>query len=267
MLTDLAPFANQTSIPLPSAMQPDSDPLEIPESDRAGPVSAAQGELFDTAPPPWELAVEEDVAMARIVFSEAPHGPYDYRIPEEFRESLRPGMRVRVPFGRRRNLIAGWCIETHFGSGDGRSLRDVGELLDDQPLCDPPLVRLVLWMSHYYLAPAGQVFDALIPSSVRGGAGTRQRTYFTPHPTLLDDRAIESLPVKQQAVARFLVAAARPLTAAQLMVEADCTKDPINRLHQKGLIAADVRREMFDHHSAALAIGRWGTRTVTCLDR
>jgi primosomal protein N' (replication factor Y) len=234
-------------------MQPESDPLEIPAdratadrggADRAKTEPPSQGELFETAPPPWELAVEDDVAIASIVFSDAPYGPYDYRIPDQFRDQLQAGMRVRVPLGRRRKLIAGWCTETKLGSSASRSLRDIGEVLDEEPLCDPPLVRLVMWMAHYYLAPAGQVFDALIPSSVRAGAGTRERTYYTPAKTIQDDNAIESLPAKQQAVARFLVAAGRPLTASQLQVEAGCTKDPINRLHKKGLIIAEVRREM-----------------------
>jgi primosomal protein N' (replication factor Y) len=205
--------------------------------------SSTQGELFETAPPPWELAAADDVALASVVFSEAPYGPFDYRIPDDLRAQLHAGMRVRVPLGRRRQLIHGWCIETKLGSSAGHSLRDVAEILDAEPLCDPPLIRLVLWMSHYYLAPAGQVFDTLIPGSVRSAAGTRQQTYFAPTETL-DNAAIDSLPSKQQAVARLLVAAGQPLTAAQLMVTAGCTKDPLNRLQRKGLIMATVRREM-----------------------
>lgn len=206
--------------------------------------SSQQIELFETKPPPWELAVEDDVAVAKIVFSAPPHGPYDYRIPDEFRDQLKPGMRVRVPLGGRRKPITGWCIETTFGVPQQRKIRDVAEVLDEEPLCDPPLVRLVLWMSHYYLSPAGQVFDTLIPSSVRGNAGTRKHTYYSPNKELLDDAMIESLAKKQQAVARVLIAAAKPLTASQLMVEANCTADPIKRLEKKGLLTSDTRREM-----------------------
>ncbi len=99
-------------------------------------------------------------------------------------------------------------------------------------------------MSHYYQAPAGQVFDALIPSSVRSHAGTRQRTYYTPSPMASDEGVIESLPKKQKSVLRFLIAAGHPMTASQLMVEASCTQNPIKGLQTKGLLQADVRREM-----------------------
>ncbi|WP_146533162.1 replication restart helicase PriA [Rubripirellula reticaptiva] len=233
---------------------PVSDEYDVPDDrkDDALKADSLQGELFETAPPPWELAVQDDVATARVVFSEAPHGPYDYRIPDEMRESLEAGMRVKVPLGRRKKMTTGWCIECKLGSSASRSLKDIDQIVDHAPLCDPPLVRLVLWMSHYYQAPAGQVFDALIPSSVRSGAGTRERTYYTPNAKLIDDALIEGLPQKQQIALRFLIAAGRPMTSSQLMVEAACTSAPIKALEKKELLRTETRREM-----ATAAPMRW----------
>ena len=242
-----------------------SDPPNQPRGDSAASSSGERGdashasshqvELFETQPPPWELAAEDDVAVAAIVFSEAPYGPYDYRIPDEMRDLLRPGMRVRVPLGRRKRPLSGWCIETKLGSSTQASLRNVAEVIDQEPLCDPPLVRLVTWMSHYYQAPAGQVFDALIPSSVRAGAGTRERTYLTPDHAALDDAVVNALPAKQQAAMRFLIAAGQPMTASQLMIEAGCTNDPIRRLKSKGLLKTEVRREMTGGASTRWQVG------------
>lgn len=203
-----------------------------------------QVELFETNPPPWELDQQETIATATVVFSDAPHGPFDYRIPDEMRETLQPGMRVQVPLGRRRKPMTGWCTQTDLSAKPQRALRDIVKLIDEAPLCDLPLVRLVLWMSHYYQAPAGQVFDTLIPSSVRSNAGTRERTYYSPRNELLNEDTIDKLPRKQQAVVRHLIAAARPMTSSQLMVEAECTQDPIRRLVKKGLLHSEVRREM-----------------------
>jgi primosomal protein N' (replication factor Y) len=201
-------------------------------------------ELFETEPPPWELAAEQDVMVASVVFSEAPHGPYDYRVPDAMRAALDAGMRVKVPLGRRKRPIAGWCIEITSGTSSHRSLRDIAELVDEEPLCDRPLVRLVNWISHYYLVPAGQVFDALIPSSVRSAAGTRQQTYLSPDPASMDDAVVNALPPKQQTVLRKLIAAGRPMTPSQLMADADCTADPIRRLKKKSLLKVEKRREM-----------------------
>ncbi|MEM9826022.1 MAG: primosomal protein N' [Planctomycetota bacterium] len=219
------------------------DPSDSPKS-KPGADSARQEALFETAPPPWELAAAEDVAVAKVVFSTAPHGPLDYRIPDHGREQLQPGMRVRVPLGRRRQAMIGWCIETSIGSKHGASLRDIIDILDAAPLCDPPLVRLVQWMAEYYLCPVGQVFDTLIPSSVRSAAGTRMKTYYTIDTRTLTDDVLESLPTKQQVAARFLIAAGTPLTADQLSVGAGCTTAPIKSLEKKGLLVGKKRREM-----------------------
>lgn len=203
-----------------------------------------QADLFELEPPPWEATPAEDTVIASVVFSESPHGPYDYRVPEPLRGELRAGMRVRVPLGKRRKSMLGWCIRVDMGATATRVLRDVEEILDAEPLCDASLVRLVLWMSHYYQAPAGQVFDALIPSSVRSQAGTRQRTYYSPTSLASDESLIESLPAKQQSVIRFLIAASQPMTAEQLSVEANCTQDPVRRLKSKGFLKSTTRREM-----------------------
>ncbi len=227
------------SMPLPE-LPADREPN--PRDLDRGRAGSHQGELFETQPPPWELAAAEDIAVAAVVFSDAPHGPYDYRIPDQLRGDLKPGMRVLVPLGKRRRPISGWCINTQVGSSCERTLREVAEVLDDEPLCDPPLVRLVVWMSHYYQAPAGQVFDTLIPSSVRSNAGTRERTYLTP--VAADEQLLNSLPRKQQSALRFLIAAGRPMTASQLMVQAECTQGPIRQLRKKGLLKESVRREL-----------------------
>ncbi len=231
----------------PSDAETARDPLDKLGADEhiessSGP--SQQIELFETQPPPWELNQGEDTATAQIVFSEAPHGPYDYEIPAEMRDQIEPGMRVRVPLGRRKKLLGGWCISTQFDAKSSPGLRPIAELVDDEPLCDASLVRLVLWMSHYYQAPAGAVFDALIPSSVRGDAGTRMRTYLHVNATACDEETLVSLTTKQQTVMRLAIAHKHPLTAADLMVRGECTEDPIRRLRKKGLLIPEQRREL-----------------------
>ena len=177
-------------------------------------------------------------------FVTPPYGPYDYRIPNEMRDRLQPGMRVHVPLARRKRPTVGWCIETKQGNESGKTLSDIAEILDNEPLCDRPLVRLVTWMSHYYQSPAGQVFDALIPSSVRASAGTRERTYLSPAPLADDDAIVDALPNKQRRALRMLIAEGKPMTASQLMVLAECTAAPINALRKKGFVSENTRREM-----------------------
>ena len=61
------------------------------------------------------------------------------------------------------------------GRWDAARLRQAGPLprrlvsvqvLDPEPLCTGRLLELMQWMSRYYLAPLGQVFEAAVPASV-----------------------------------------------------------------------------------------------------
>lgn len=238
---------NSFSNPVPStaAIMPaePSHPRETP-SLAGGRSDNEQPELFETKPPPWELVDAEEIMTASVVFADAPHGPYDYKIPGPLLDKVQAGKRVRVPLGKRKQPLTAWCIETKQKTVRGEVFRDVVDVLDDEPLCDESLVKLVLWISHYYQTPAGVVFDTLVPSGVRAAAGTREQKFFTPAPESLDDRIVESLPIKQRSALRYLIAAAKPMTLAQWSVEAECTESPIRQLHRKGLVTMQSRRVM-----------------------
>lgn len=203
-----------------------------------------QGELFELDAPPWEVEADDVTVAAEVVFAENPYGPFHYRVPPQMIDQLSAGMRVRVPLGRGNRSVLGWCTQVATGIRPARSMKDVAEVVDDQPLCSEKMVKLVLGMSHYYQAPAGQVFDALIPSGVRGGAGTREKTFLQPSKEALDDRVVDALPVKQRAALRHLIAASRPLTVPELSTLAECTDEPIRQLRKKGLVLAESRRVM-----------------------
>ena len=219
----------------------------LPHGDNSSDIEgnlAQQTELFDLSPPPWEIPDSQPTTIATVVFSEAPHGPYDYSVNGTDRYRLQAGMRVKVPLGKRRQPLIAWCTNVETKPSTGRSLREITEIVDDHPLCDEPLVRLVLWMSHYYQAPAGQVFDTLIPSSVRALAGTREKIYYNPTDQAKNAEIIESLPVKQKAALLALIRSGKPMTAAELMLSAQCSQDPIKRLTQKNLVSTETRREL-----------------------
>lgn len=237
------PTTNFTPMPPPS-LPPSEGPSEDPQRSEghAAPHPQQQGELFDTQPPPWELNAETQTEAAAVVFAENPHGPFHYRIPTELEGVVQPGMRVRVPLGKGNRARQGWCTAVELTTLPPQSLKEVHDVCDPEPLCDERLVKLVLWMSHYYQAPPGQVFDALIPAGVRTGAGTRQQVFYSPSRKALDDELVDPLPGKQRTAIRALLEAGRPLTAAQLATAAECTEAPLRGLRKKGFLLAETRR-------------------------
>jgi len=205
-------------------------------------MSTQQPELFATDLPPWELDARSECRAARVVFAEAPHGPLDYRIPDQLLNEVQVGVRLKVPLGRSNREMTGYCIAVETIKASPDSLKPVAEVLDAEPLCTPRLLELFQWMSRYYIAPLGQVFEAAIPAGVRAAAGSRQRIVLYPTALASDDARIAALPSKQQAVLRQLIMAGGGITIDQLLKLAECSNAPITSLRNAGFIEGRQER-------------------------
>ena len=95
---------------------------------------------------------------------------FTYRVPPELSDLARPGSRVAVPFGRRREI---GVIEERVaepGSGAAR-IREIHEVLDEAPVLDPRMLEICRWVADYYVAPRGLVYRAALPPGMLGSAG------------------------------------------------------------------------------------------------
>jgi primosomal protein N' (replication factor Y) len=77
-------------------------------------------------------------------------------------QTLSPGVRVRVPFGK--------GSEIGVVLGISKALRDVTiksikEILDENPIYSPQQLELARWLAHYYVHPIGEVLKAMLPAS------------------------------------------------------------------------------------------------------
>lgn len=86
-----------------------------------------------------------------------------YRIPDKFRADACPGMRVLVPFGRRR--ITGYILAEKEESGPYQT-KDVLELLDDHPLFPESDIAFFKWVAAYYIYPLGDTIKAAMPAGL-----------------------------------------------------------------------------------------------------
>ena len=109
--------------------------------------------------------------MARVVRVAVPNPLrrwFEYLPPVEDPPSspLRPGMRVKVPFGR--SVRIGVVLETDTEAAvEVDRLRHVAECLDEEPSIPPPLFRLLTWAADYYHHPVGEVFRTALPVGLR----------------------------------------------------------------------------------------------------
>jgi primosomal protein N' (replication factor Y) len=113
------------------------------------------------------LAVAVDAPLRRL---------FDYRAPPgRTSETLHPGMRLWVPFGRRR--VVGTLVEWRSHSDlPAAKLRTAFGVIDEEPVLDAALLGLLTWSADYYRHPPGEVIAAALPASLRSGAGARETT-------------------------------------------------------------------------------------------
>ena len=94
---------------------------------------------------------------------------FDYLPPPDTDlAGLQPGMRIRVPFGRRE--VVGLLLGTAERSEVPPSkLKAARRLLDTSPVIPPDMLALARWAADYYRHPIGEVVQALLPVSLRQG--------------------------------------------------------------------------------------------------
>ncbi|MDG4552772.1 MAG: primosomal protein N' [Candidatus Competibacter sp.] len=97
---------------------------------------------------------------------------FDYLPPPDCDlAALQPGLRVRVPFGRRR--VVGFLLELGAGTAlDPAALRPAQAVLDTEAVLPADVLALLRWAQRYYHHPLGEVFAAALPTLLRQGEST-----------------------------------------------------------------------------------------------
>jgi primosomal protein N' (replication factor Y) len=108
-------------------------------------------------------------AILQIAIPSPLHGSLDYLAPPHCSSAaLQPGIRVQVPFGKRKAI--GVLIQA---TGQSRiaaqRLRPAFSLLDQEPLLNKDLLELTTWASRYYHHPLGEVIATALPTALRNG--------------------------------------------------------------------------------------------------
>lgn len=89
---------------------------------------------------------------------------YSYNV-ENFREEIVAGMRVIVPFGKRKFYTG--IVYKLKEEEDTSSLKPVLSLIENYPIVLPKQLLLWEWIANYYQCSLGEVFKAAIPSGFR----------------------------------------------------------------------------------------------------
>ena len=105
---------------------------------------------------------QEPTLWAEIILPLALPVTYTYGIPQHLAEKARPGCRVEVVFGKQKKYAG--IIKSITENKPPYSTKEIGNVLDDEPILYPQQLQLWHWMSEYYMCSEGEVMAAALPA-------------------------------------------------------------------------------------------------------
>ena len=168
---------------------------------------------------------------------------FDYLAPQGVpHAALQPGVRLRVPFGRRE--VVGVLVEVvQHSEVPADKLKPALQLLDRTPPLPAPLFKLCLWTAQYYQHSLGDTLSWALPVLLRQGepAEVRQERYW--HATegaSADDPRLARAPRQREAL-RTLAQHHHGVPHG-LLSKLQLNTDSLDLLLEKGLVRVEVRR-------------------------
>ncbi|WP_040535163.1 primosomal protein N' [Schleiferilactobacillus shenzhenensis] len=91
--------------------------------------------------------------------------PYDYAIPETLADQVEPGVRVIVPFGRRK--LQGFVVGLSDTAAFDGKLKAIEQVLDLTPVLDPELLALSKWVATTTFSFWIATMQTMLPAAMR----------------------------------------------------------------------------------------------------
>lgn len=120
----------------------------------------ATGTFYQDLPKPEFVEVALPVPLRQT---------FTYCIPVGMQETIKIGSRLLVPFGKRH--LTGYAVALHETLSEEleieeSAIREVLELIDDEPLLTEEIIKLTQWTADYYASSWGEVLKASLPAGI-----------------------------------------------------------------------------------------------------
>lgn len=104
--------------------------------------------------------------FAQVILPLPLHDAFTYRVPEQWHSRIKPGQRAVVQFGAKK-YYAALVFSLSDSPPENIELKEIVQLLDDEPVVLPKNLELWKWMADYYCCTLGDVFRAAIPTGLK----------------------------------------------------------------------------------------------------
>lgn len=92
--------------------------------------------------------------------------PFDYMVPEQYRELIESGSRVKVPFGNRQALGFVTALKSETDVPTDKQ-KPIGELLDIEPVLTLEMLEMTKWLKRHTLCYEIDALQVMLPSALR----------------------------------------------------------------------------------------------------
>ncbi|WP_027472577.1 replication restart helicase PriA [Saccharicrinis fermentans] len=94
------------------------------------------------------------------------HRLFTYEVPEEWINMVEIGMRVVVPFGKKK-YYSGIVYALHDQKPEAYETKQIISILDNAPVVSETQLHFWKWIAEYYMCTLGEVYKAALPSGLK----------------------------------------------------------------------------------------------------
>ena len=99
--------------------------------------------------------------FCQVVFPLPFRNTFTYSIPDELIDSVKTGVRVVAPFGKR--VLTGFVVATSDSTDIKEKIKSINDVLDANPIFDKRALKFYEWVSEYYLSSLGEALRNSVP--------------------------------------------------------------------------------------------------------
>ncbi len=103
--------------------------------------------------------------LIRVAFEFQLDKSYDYAVPTDLHDVVKVGMRVEASLGH--SVRKGYILQLNPPETKGISYKEINKILEPEAVITPSLMKLALFISHYYFCSPGKALKCFLPAAVR----------------------------------------------------------------------------------------------------
>jgi len=109
-----------------------------------------------------------------VAFPISQYQVFTYAVSKQYHNIVDIGVRVRAPIGKR--MVSGVIVNISSSTKFKGKIKSISEIVDDVPIFDEHLWKLIQWISTYYLTPIGKA-ASVIPAKLSDKYKPQEKWY------------------------------------------------------------------------------------------